>query len=970
MTPSTRDLSRPSSGRRPRTVEVMALVFTELPEATPLRERLGNQEAWNLIEQHHTEVRALLKNFPDGIEVGTRDDALHFAFARPSDAVQFALQMQARLRRWNRFRAYPLADRIAIHAGEVMVERDPGSDRIQSIHGLETDKCARISALAGANHILITRFAYENARSMLKNQRIPGVGEVVWATHGYYEFFGVSEPVEICEVADARSTPLEAPRDTDHARRCPDQTAIEIAAADSGAGDTWFTRISTRQRVSRRRRYLAAAATALLGAMTLVFPFMDAFTRASYDFAYLFRRIEPPGEAVIVRMDRRSHDELGQPWLQPWDRRIHARLVEKMQEFGARAVVFDVLFDQPAADPGEDAALITAAKKFGKVVVAGIETMDLRSGVMVGRRIEGPFLGLRDVVRWGVVNRADEDLFIRQPAPGSGLKSSLSEEGAKVFAAEGLKLPATTPWMNYYGPPGTIKSFAFSQVLTNQVLGRNFEDKIVFVGAVYDLGYTGGRGTDDFRTPYSRLTGLRTPGVEVSATSCLNLIRGDWLRRLSPWTELGLVLALGAVAGWGFTLLRPGFAGIIAVLGALLVAAAGMILVWRTDIWFPWLIPATLQIPAAFVISLFVKPQQPVAGQTEFRLRQTDLLARRDGVTPRGSKALPPARPPNNPEAQVTVRDNPSPLPANGPSPPKETERNSMALTAIDEKPSIPHYSLIRPIGRGGYGEVWLASDAVGVYRAIKFVYRNSFSEAAPYEREFEGIRCFSPVALRHPGMIHLLHVGRNNALGYFYYVMETADDHLRGPEIDPHTYVPRTLQTDLERLGYLEAKEAVVLGLELSDGLEFLHRQHLIHRDIKPANILFSHGRPKLGDIGLVTSVQDTTEAISFVGTRGYLPPEGPGAVTADIYSLGKLLYVAVTGQSVSQFPELPPSFDQRSDRDELVALNSILLKACDPNPAERHQTAQALLEALLKMRGPTKPAFNLEGQKLDAPA
>src|SRR5205807_8994439 len=61
-----------------------------------------------------------------------------------------------------------------------------------------------------------------------------------------------------------------------------------------------------------------------------------------------------------------------------------------------------------------------------------------------------------------------------------------------------------------------------------------------------------------------------------------------------------------------------------------------------------------------------------------------------------------------------------------------------------------------------------------------------------------------------------------------------------------------------------------------------------------KPSNIIFSHGQPKLADIGLIAN-QDAT--CSFVGTEGYLPPEGPGSPQADLYSLGKVLYEASTG-------------------------------------------------------------------------
>src|SRR2546428_13181493 len=90
---------------------------------------------------------------------------------------------------------------------------------------------------------------------------------------------------------------------------------------------------------------------------------------------------------------------------------------------------------------------------------------------------------------------------------------------------------------------------------------------------------------------------------------------------------------------------------------------------------------------------------------------------------------------------------------------------------------NIPDHALIREIGRGSYGEVWLARNALGTYRAVKIVYRQTFAHDRPYEREFSGIQKFEPISRAHEGLVDILQVGRNNDAGYFYYVMELADD-------------------------------------------------------------------------------------------------------------------------------------------------------------------------------------------------
>jgi hypothetical protein len=95
--------------------------------------------------------------------------------------------------------------------------------------------------------------------------------------------------------------------------------------------------------------------------------------------------------------------------------------------------------------------------------------------------------------------------------------------------------------------------------------------------------------------------------------------------------------------------------------------------------------------------------------------------------------------------------------------------------------PRIPDHELLRRIGKGAYGEVWLARNALGTYRAVKIVRRDKFPDERPYEREFRGIQKFEPISRLHESQVDILQVGRNDAEGYFYYVMELADD--SGPE-------------------------------------------------------------------------------------------------------------------------------------------------------------------------------------------
>ncbi|MBL9135200.1 MAG: protein kinase [Verrucomicrobiales bacterium] len=256
--------------------------------------------------------------------------------------------------------------------------------------------------------------------------------------------------------------------------------------------------------------------------------------------------------------------------------------------------------------------------------------------------------------------------------------------------------------------------------------------------------------------------------------------------------------------------------------------------------------------------------------------------------------------------------------------------------------PVIPDYTLLRRIGAGAYGEVWLArNSATGIYRAVKIVHRAQFMDARPFEREFEGIRRFEVVSRSHPSQVSLFHVGRSGP-ECFYYVMELADPVTTAPspdlpwppatqeplvqEGDPDAYEPRTLRSDLDH-GRLPAQQVLDLGLALSEALEHLHDHGLVHRDVKPSNIIFVNGRPKLADIGLIA---DASDSQSVVGTEGYIDPFGPGTPGADLFALGKVLYESLTGFDRRRFPELPADLRKWPDARLAYELNAIIVRTC----------------------------------------
>ncbi len=274
-----------------------------------------------------------------------------------------------------------------------------------------------------------------------------------------------------------------------------------------------------------------------------------------------------------------------------------------------------------------------------------------------------------------------------------------------------------------------------------------------------------------------------------------------------------------------------------------------------------------------------------------------------------------------------------------------------MSTEATGQPPDIPDYHLLRCIGDGSFGEVWLARSVTGAFRAVKVIRRNKFDTNRPFDREFNGVRNYEPLSRAHPGLVAILHVGRKENEGWFYYVMELADDVQRGQEIDPQVYCPRTLSEHLRARRPLPLREGYSLAISLIDGLGYLHAHGLVHRDIKPANIIFVNGVPKYADVGLVKKIGELTSEGG--GTLGYFPPEGPGTPQADLYSLGKVLYEILMGKSCHCFPELPTEIGTTSDTPTLFRLNEVILKACEKNCLHRFRSALDLRVALMKAVG-----------------
>ncbi len=272
-------------------------------------------------------------------------------------------------------------------------------------------------------------------------------------------------------------------------------------------------------------------------------------------------------------------------------------------------------------------------------------------------------------------------------------------------------------------------------------------------------------------------------------------------------------------------------------------------------------------------------------------------------------------------------------------------ERPTAAGTQIE----VPGYELVKVIGRGSYGTVYLGRSASGQWRAIK-VCRRDERNVKDLDREWRGLQRYEPVSRSTPGFLAILDLGEDPAGEGFYCVMELADAVSGEAKVDLETYEPRTLAYELKTQGRLEVAEVLRLGITLGTALGRLHDSGLVHRDVKPANIVYVGGQPKLADMGLVVA---EAEANSLVGTPGYIPPEGPGKPAGDIYALGKVLYQALTGYEPARFPDPPTFLREHQDPTRFQEVMDVLAKASEERSARRHGTAWETTEELELIQG-----------------
>lgn len=252
-------------------------------------------------------------------------------------------------------------------------------------------------------------------------------------------------------------------------------------------------------------------------------------------------------------------------------------------------------------------------------------------------------------------------------------------------------------------------------------------------------------------------------------------------------------------------------------------------------------------------------------------------------------------------------------------------------------------YEIIDKVGSGGMADVYKAKDhRLNRYIAVKIL-KAEFSNDTKFVEKFRA-EAQSAAGLSHPNVVNVYDVGDED--GMYYIVMELVEG--------------ITLKSFIERKGKLDVKEAVGIAIQIAQGMEAAHSNHIVHRDIKPQNIIISReGKVKVTDFGIAKAISSDTVTSNAMGSVHYLSPEqargGFSDEKSDIYSLGVTLYEMLTGrvpfigentvavalchlqEEAVPIRDLEPSVP--------ISLDRIVQKCMQKKPEYRYLTASALI-------------------------
>ena len=263
-------------------------------------------------------------------------------------------------------------------------------------------------------------------------------------------------------------------------------------------------------------------------------------------------------------------------------------------------------------------------------------------------------------------------------------------------------------------------------------------------------------------------------------------------------------------------------------------------------------------------------------------------------------------------------------------------------------------YRIVSRIATGGMADVYEANDLISKrIVSLKVMKEELMSNQVNVSRFLN--ETASAASLNHPNVVRVY--GRGTVEGRPY----MANEFIRG----------QTLRDKLNFSGALDLFDACEVMLQLTSGVDYIHRHGIVHRDLKPDNLFYmSDGTLKISDFGIAAPIGTTSEGDSIQGTIYYCAPEmimgAPVAISNDIYSMGVIFYEMLTGQLPfdgqtveevamkqmrKRFPEaskIVPSTPRTIDK--------IIIQACRKRSEERFLTAVDMNQAIVKAMSDTE--------------
>ena len=633
---------------------------------------------------------------------------------------------------------------------------------------------------------------------------------------------------------------------------------------------------------------------------------LAALEDASVNERFRLRPAKSPADVVIVALDERSLDLLGER--PPIPRSLHARLLDRLRSADPMVIAYDVQFTEPT-DSTEDGALYDAVSRARPVVLATADVtedgdtrvfgstanVDRAGGIVASSRLP--------LARGSLYRRVEPEVVGLQSFAFAAARVAGHPHAADI-ASEGLLI-------DYAGPPGTVSSVSFADVLEGGVATSVLRDKAVVVGV------TALTENDRHRTPTTDAD-LMT-GVEVQANALSTVLRGTPLRDAPTSLTIGLIIMLAllgsAIAGrlhpaW----LAPATGAILATLAVVAYVAfqAGVV----------------IEAAAAAAALLCGIGAGGLARELRARRRERDvraLLARLAGGR-------------DVDELLARVSDD--------------------ELVVLAAGARFGDYEVDRALGVGGMGVVHLARHVLTGRRVALKVMSARLGDRPEIRDRFVR-EAQAGNALEHPAVVSVVDAGE--IAGRPYIAMRlieggTLADLVGKPELTA-TKALELLSPIAEALDHAHARGVVHRDVKPSNVL--------VNGD----------GEAYLADFGVAHLLDAVRMTTDFVGTPAYTAPEqitgGTLTGASDQYALACVLFECLTGRLPFTDPTIHGLMQAHIAQPPPPAspfapalgspIDGVLARALAKDPAARHPSCAALLKATAgALAGSASPTFD----------